>query len=237
MATLTQIESRIQKLQSQADTLRQKEAGKAIATIRKIMADYQLTVNDLDRVDEARRKPGRPAGKTATTSPAVKKKAVRALTKSGKVDGRKGPRPAMYRDPKTGATWSGWARPPAWIANVKDRAVFLIDKANGPSPGTGETKPVAKKAVKGATAGKKTVSKRATAKKIASKSSTAGSNAKIRTGAKAAATKTATGKRPAEKLAARKSLSAKGPATKKAARPQAGIEQVAPETTEIQSAE
>ncbi|BEU25758.1 H-NS histone family protein [Paraburkholderia sp. 22B1P] len=234
MATLSQIESRIQKLQSQADALRQKEAGKAIATIHKIMADYQLTVNDLDRVG----KPGRkPAGKTVTTSPAAKKKAVPALTKSGKVDGRKGPRPAMYRDPKTGATWSGWARPPAWIANVKDRSVFLIDKADGPSPGIGETKPVAKKAVKGATAGKKSASKRATAKKIASKSSTAGSNAKIRTGAKAVATKTATGNRSAKKLAARKSLSAKGPATKKAARPQAGIEQVARETTEIQSAE
>ncbi|MEW9586389.1 H-NS histone family protein [Paraburkholderia sp. DGU8] len=38
----------------------------------------------------------------------------------------RGPQPAMYRDPKSGATWSGRGRAPAWIANVKDRSKFLI---------------------------------------------------------------------------------------------------------------
>ncbi|WP_080426057.1 H-NS family nucleoid-associated regulatory protein [Burkholderia ubonensis] len=32
---------------------------------------------------------------------------------------------AKYRDPATGATWSGRGRPPAWI-NGKDRAQFEI---------------------------------------------------------------------------------------------------------------
>ncbi|RKU04555.1 H-NS histone [Burkholderia sp. Nafp2/4-1b] len=32
---------------------------------------------------------------------------------------------AKYRDPMTGATWSGRGRPPAWIAG-RDRAAFLI---------------------------------------------------------------------------------------------------------------
>ncbi|NTZ81657.1 H-NS histone family protein [Burkholderia metallica] len=32
---------------------------------------------------------------------------------------------AKYRDPATGATWSGRGRPPAWIAG-RDRAAFLI---------------------------------------------------------------------------------------------------------------
>jgi DNA-binding protein H-NS len=31
-----------------------------------------------------------------------------------------------YRDPATGATWSGRGKPPAWIAG-KDRALFVID--------------------------------------------------------------------------------------------------------------
>ncbi|WP_071763704.1 H-NS histone family protein [Burkholderia ubonensis] len=32
---------------------------------------------------------------------------------------------AKYRDPKTGVTWSGRGRPPAWI-NGKDRSMFTI---------------------------------------------------------------------------------------------------------------
>jgi DNA-binding protein H-NS len=36
--------------------------------------------------------------------------------------------PPKYRDPVSGATWSGHARPPAWIKDAKDRSVFLIKK-------------------------------------------------------------------------------------------------------------
>ncbi|WP_435530751.1 H-NS family nucleoid-associated regulatory protein [Paraburkholderia caledonica] len=38
----------------------------------------------------------------------------------------RGPQPALYADPKTGATWSGRGRAPAWIAGAKDRSKFLI---------------------------------------------------------------------------------------------------------------
>lgn len=38
----------------------------------------------------------------------------------------RGQQPAKYRDPKTGATWSGRGRAPAWIANAKDRSKFLV---------------------------------------------------------------------------------------------------------------
>jgi DNA-binding protein H-NS len=40
----------------------------------------------------------------------------------------RGQQPALYRDPKSGATWSGRGRAPAWIANAKDRTRFLIAK-------------------------------------------------------------------------------------------------------------
>ncbi|MDP1329472.1 H-NS family nucleoid-associated regulatory protein, partial [Klebsiella pneumoniae] len=33
--------------------------------------------------------------------------------------------PPKYRDPKTGATWSGRGRAPAWIGKNRDR--FLIE--------------------------------------------------------------------------------------------------------------
>ncbi|MBU9283777.1 MULTISPECIES: H-NS histone family protein [Burkholderia] len=35
---------------------------------------------------------------------------------------------AKYRDPKTGATWSGRGRAPAWIKEVKNRNRFLIQE-------------------------------------------------------------------------------------------------------------
>ena len=36
--------------------------------------------------------------------------------------------PAKYRDPKTGATWSGRGRAPGWIAKAKSRDKFLIEQ-------------------------------------------------------------------------------------------------------------
>ncbi|MBO7885738.1 MULTISPECIES: H-NS histone family protein [Burkholderia] len=41
--------------------------------------------------------------------------------RSGKV-----PAEAKYLDPKTGATWSGRGRAPAWIKDAKNRDRFLI---------------------------------------------------------------------------------------------------------------
>jgi DNA-binding protein H-NS len=35
---------------------------------------------------------------------------------------------AKYRDPKTGATWSGRGRAPAWIKDAKNRSRFLIQQ-------------------------------------------------------------------------------------------------------------
>jgi len=38
----------------------------------------------------------------------------------------RGPQSPKYRDPKTGATWRGRGRAPAWFANVRDCRAFLI---------------------------------------------------------------------------------------------------------------
>ncbi|HDR8985503.1 H-NS histone family protein [Burkholderia cenocepacia] len=47
----------------------------------------------------------------------------------GRQRGRSGKAPveAKYRDPKTGATWSGRGRAPAWIKDAKNRNRFLIE--------------------------------------------------------------------------------------------------------------
>ncbi|WP_082991754.1 H-NS family nucleoid-associated regulatory protein [Paraburkholderia tropica] len=60
------------------------------------------------------------AGAAATRGGTAKPKAGNYL---------RGPQPAMYQDPKSGATWSGRGRAPAWIASAKDRSRFLIAKA------------------------------------------------------------------------------------------------------------
>lgn len=36
---------------------------------------------------------------------------------------------AKYRDPATGATWTGRGKPPLWIKDAADRAPFLISAA------------------------------------------------------------------------------------------------------------
>jgi DNA-binding protein H-NS len=62
----------------------------------------------------------------------------------------RGPQPAMFRHPKSGAMWSGRGRAPAWIAEAKDRNKFLISEAAEANVAT--TEPASKA---------KTVSKRA----------------------------------------------------------------------------
>ncbi|WP_175946401.1 H-NS family nucleoid-associated regulatory protein [Caballeronia sp. BCC1704] len=103
MATLSNIEERISKLQARADAIQKKQAIAVVAKIRSLMKEHGLTIDDLT-------KRGR-AG-------AAKESAAAPLAAIGK-----------YRDPKTGATWSGRGRAPAWIAKVKNRARFLISAA------------------------------------------------------------------------------------------------------------
>ena len=50
-----------------------------------------------------------------------------AANKNVGVTGKtKGALPPKYLDPKSGMTWSGRGRVPAWMANAKDRSKYLI---------------------------------------------------------------------------------------------------------------
>jgi len=71
------------------------------------MAEYELTLDDIS----PKRHRGRPAG-TGKTKVATKAKSEL---------------PPKYMDPKTGATWSGRGRAPAWLG--KNRTRFLIAEA------------------------------------------------------------------------------------------------------------
>ncbi|CAN7661639.1 H-NS histone family protein [Caballeronia sp. LjRoot34] len=72
----------------------------------------------------------------------------------------RGPQAAKYADPKTGATWSGHGRAPAWLALAKDRSKFLIANATAEAAAPA-TAPAIKKAAVKKTAVKTIAEKRA----------------------------------------------------------------------------
>ena len=108
MATYADVKKQIAQLEKKAADLRKVEVAKAVANIREQMAKYELTVEDIAPVKSSAK------AKAATRSPKVK---------VGK--------PAKYMDPKSGKTWTGHGKAPAWIAVATKkgrRDDFLIEK-------------------------------------------------------------------------------------------------------------
>ncbi|KVP40122.1 H-NS histone family protein [Burkholderia ubonensis] len=128
MATLDAIKAKIQKLQSQADALMVKSKQAAIQKIHAIMLEAELTLAEI----------GEPKSGKRTKAIGQHARKGQAVVGNGKL-------PPKYRNPKTGETWSGHARPPAWIKDVKDRSKFLIDPA-----GVETVKATSSKSAKGA---------------------------------------------------------------------------------------
>ncbi|GAB2902064.1 hypothetical protein GCM10027093_43840 [Paraburkholderia jirisanensis] len=188
MAKLEQIQARIKKLQEQAEALVTRRAQGALDQIRELMLKHGLTTHDIETRAKARR------DRAQAKRLGLDGKATSASASKGKL-------PPKYRDPKTGATWSGHARPPAWIKDVKDRSKFLID--GGSAAGGAQAAASAK------TAGRKTAAKKAAAKKATAKGAAA-----RKTGAAKSAVKTAA--KSAVKTAAKKA-GVKGAAAKKTA--------------------
>ena len=115
MATLEQIQARLKKLQTQAEAIVAKQSSAALETIRGLMEKHGLTTADIDAHIGSRKRGPKADTKAAATSA------------------------AKYRDPKTGATWSGHGRAPGWIAGAKNRDKFLVGASTAtvnPSPAT-----------------------------------------------------------------------------------------------------
>jgi len=109
MKTYSTIKAEIAKLEKQAAALRKTEVASVVAKVKEAIATYALTATDLGF--------GRGAAEATHTSKA------RGGNKTGTTIGV-----AKYRDPKTGKTWTGRGKPPAWIAGVKNRDTCLIDR-------------------------------------------------------------------------------------------------------------
>ncbi|AXV70361.1 DNA-binding protein [Ralstonia solanacearum] len=94
MATYKELLAQKAKLEEQLESARVKELEAVIQQVRQIVSEYGLTAED---VGLSSKRGG--AGKKKTAAP-------------------------KYQDPKTGATWSGRGRAPAWIGKNRDK--FLI---------------------------------------------------------------------------------------------------------------
>jgi len=236
MATLQSIQARIAKLQAQAEVLTTTKSTAVLEKIRSLMDKHTVTLADIEAFVGKRR--GRKAGTTAAAkqgSPAAKyldpktgatwtgrgrapawianakdrskfliagatpkpAAAVKAPKAGNYV---RGPQPPKYRDPKTGATWSGRGTAPAWLAGAKDRSKFLIAKAE-PAAKTAKAPAARKSAAK-----KNTATRKATLKKEA---------------AKAAAT-------PARKAAPKNGAAAKSPVARRARAPKLAVKSALP---------
>jgi DNA-binding protein H-NS len=93
-----EIQAKIADLQAQAEIVKREEKEQAIAMARTMISAYGITAKDL------------------------------GLDKAPKV--KTGPKPgnkvaAKYRDPQSGATWSGRGKTPRWI-NGADRSQYAI---------------------------------------------------------------------------------------------------------------
>ncbi|MCP1174906.1 H-NS family nucleoid-associated regulatory protein [Ralstonia chuxiongensis] len=95
MATYKELLAQKAKLEEQLESARVKELETVIQQVRQVVAEYGLTAEDLGFASRR----GRVAAKKAIVAP-------------------------KYRDPKTGASWSGRGRAPAWIGKNRDK--FLI---------------------------------------------------------------------------------------------------------------
>ncbi|WP_232444574.1 H-NS histone family protein [Burkholderia ubonensis] len=100
--TYSDVKAQIAALQAEAAALRDQALTTIIADVRAKVAEYGLTEQDVFGRKRA------PRTRNATTA------------KSASVP--------KYRDPKTGATWSGKGRAPAWITKARNRDRFLIEQ-------------------------------------------------------------------------------------------------------------
>ncbi|MDF3086369.1 H-NS histone family protein [Burkholderia sola] len=90
MATYIELKAQLEALQQETEAARVAELQTVIEQVRDVVQQYGITAEDIFGRQRASH------GKAART-----------------------PVPPKYRDPKTGATWSGRGRTPAWLQGKK----------------------------------------------------------------------------------------------------------------------
>jgi len=125
---LASIQKQIAALEKRAFEITRAQNKKVIEQIKGLIAKHQLTAADLGFGTED----GGGIGGRKTTKRAGAKKAAKVGV-------------PVYRDPKSGKTWTGRGKPPSWIAKAKDRTRFLIEGQAGSEAPVAQTKAAGRK--------------------------------------------------------------------------------------------
>lgn len=108
-ASLKVIERKIRELQRKADAIKRRKENPAVRKIARLVRIHGISIGELRRAMTGR---GRGAGRTSS----LRGKKIKP----------------MYRNPKTGETWSGRGRPARWVAAAekagRKRSEFLIKR-------------------------------------------------------------------------------------------------------------
>ena len=153
MASYQAIQSKIEALQKAAQIALKREAASVIKNIQTLMAEYGITHADLRTQAPEKAKPGRKKNQRTKGAP-------------------------KYRNPKTGQTWTGMGKPPAWMVGPRKNGTaddFLIDK-----PAAAKNAPTKAKAKASGARKNKTVKSAIVVKKTSSKLATKSPSAKKR---------------------------------------------------------
>lgn len=102
MTTYKELLKQREDLERQISEARQRENAQALTQVRALVADFDLTPEDVFPTTKTRG-PKAASGKTGSKTKVAPK----------------------YRNPATGDTWTGRGKPPRWIQD-QDRAQFLI---------------------------------------------------------------------------------------------------------------
>ena len=175
MSKLAALKKQIAVLEAQAERIAKEEMSSAIAKVKGIMAEFNLTIEHLTQTVPARRAEKKTSAKVASV--------------------------AKYADPKTGKTWSGVGRAPGWIASAKNRDAFLVEKSkevSSPAKAPATAKKVSAKAGKVSKAAKSAAKKVVASAKKASNSQ----RAQVKPATKKVATKPAAAKKSRSRRAA-----------------------------------
>ena len=135
MATFIQLQTQIQKLQKEAESLRKREMAETIATIKRAISAFGLTAEDLGLSPRSSSKHSAAAHNTVSVKhrgrpvnvdgalnlkESRKKRSPKANAEkkhSSGLDKRSIVAP-KYRDSTTGATWTGRGKQPKWLVQA-----------------------------------------------------------------------------------------------------------------------
>ena len=140
--TVSVIKKQIAVLEAKATRLAEEETKASVGKVRALMNQLGVTLEHLSSA--------------ATRKVSAVKKAI--VGKKPATTKRLSKGAAKYRDPSTGATWSGFGRAPGWIAGVANRDAFLVAKSGASASESAVKAPVAKK---------KAAARKGSAKKVA----------------------------------------------------------------------